>query len=90
MIRHIVTTNHILYSAFRYALGRKTTIVAHTVTEILNNWDKLDENDRKGMVKERFRYKDTHGNLGGKIDEIEWQRIIDKSVEEYIEKNGRS
>ena len=88
MKRMITTTNDTLYSAFRYALGRRTTIVEHIVTEILHNWDNLEESDKKGMVKEIFRYKEAHGNLGGKIGEEQWQRIIDKKLEEHIKKNG--
>ena len=86
----ITTTTDVLYSAFRYALGRKTGIVDHIVTEILRNWDNLVESDKKNMVKEIFKYKEAHGNLGGKIDEEQWQKIIDKKLEEHIKKNAEN
>jgi hypothetical protein len=72
-----------MISAFRYALGRRTYIVGHTVKMILENWDKFAEEDKKLMVKEILQHKDTFGDIGSKYDELEWNLIIEKKYQEY-------
>jgi hypothetical protein len=70
-------------AAFRYALGRKSAIVKHIVDMIIDNWHLHSEEDKKGMVKEIFQYKNDYGKIGHSIDEDEWMRIVEKQLEDY-------
>jgi hypothetical protein len=75
-----------MISAFRYALGRRTPIVSRTVDMILTNWDKFTPIDKDLMVKEIFEYKKDFGTIGSKYDELDWNRIVERQLEEYKNK----
>jgi hypothetical protein len=80
----------VITAAFRYALGRKTAMVKHIVDMILDNWHLHTENDKKAMVKEIFQYKNNYGKIGSNIDEDQWNRIVERQLEDYknSKKNG--
>ncbi len=62
--------------AFRYCLGRQTYAVSDCVSWLIANWDILEENDQKLIIKET-REALRHGSWISKIDEIEWCKLID-------------
>ena len=69
-----------LLCAFRYALGRRTYIVSTVVDLVLHNWDNIPKHDKILMKKEITEYKRMHGNIGDTIDELEWNKILNKEV----------
>lgn len=63
----------ILLSAFRYALDRSTYITKVVSDEIIKNWDKLEDYDKK-QVKNEINCAD---NLGMDVDMKFWHRILE-------------
>lgn len=68
--------NHMIFSAFRYALGRATYIVHMTTDFIKNNTDLLTENDMKLMIKEITEAEERDW-LGWEMDKVEWLSLRD-------------
>lgn len=66
-----------LISAFRYALGRRTYIVSHTVEALMNNWCQLSK-IKQELIKKDVREALLEKTAGDKIDEDEWRRILIK------------
>jgi hypothetical protein len=58
-------------------------MVKHIVDMILDNWHLHSENDKKAMVKEIFQYKNDRGKIGSSIDEDQWNRIVERQLEDY-------
>lgn len=74
----------ILVTAERYALGRRTYIVAWTCEVIKNNIDLLTEKDIQVMIRdieEAYSY-------GDKCDEAEWKALL-KILKERREMSGK-
>lgn len=74
----------ILVTAERYALGRRTYIVAWTCEVIKNNMDLLTEKDIQVMIRdieEAYSY-------GDKCDEAEWKVLL-KILKERREMSGK-
>lgn len=74
----------ILVTAERYALGRRTYIVAWTCEVIKNNMDLLTEKDIQVMIRdieEAYSY-------GDKCDETEWKALL-KILRERREMSGK-
>lgn len=66
---------HILISAVRYALGRRTYIVELTVNYVIKELPRLSDSCKKIMLDditehERFGYGDA-------CDERDWMRLLD-------------
>ena len=67
----------IIVSAFRYSLGRMTYVVGSIVDFIVENWEGFSLKRQKFFQREIREYKEKHGRLGMKMDEEQWQRILD-------------
>ena len=65
----------ILIAAFRYALGRATYITDTVASFILHNWDQLNDNEKKLIVREILDAKD-RGEVGQDCDWHSWKRIL--------------
>lgn len=70
-----------LLSSERYALGRKTYIVALTCSFIRRNMHFLTENDKKVMIRDIEECE----NYGDWFDKEEWMKLLN----ELKEKKGK-
>jgi hypothetical protein len=71
-----VNQDILLFSAFRYALGRRTYVVGAICEIIRANWDHMPES-RKAMFKKEIREAISTDCAGSKtIDVPEWERIL--------------
>ncbi len=66
-----------LIASFRYALGRKTYIVAEVVENILKNWDMLSSK-AKNKIQEEIKEAIKDDNAGSQIDIEQWNMILNK------------
>jgi hypothetical protein len=66
-----------LVASFRYALGRKTYIVAEVVENILKNWDMLSSK-AKNKIQEEIESAIKNDNAGCQIDIDQWNIILSK------------
>lgn len=71
---------HMLISAVRYALGRRTYIVGLTVNYVIEELPRLSDKCKKIMIdditeQERFGYGDA-------CDEIDWMLLLDALKDE--------
>lgn len=66
----------VLFSAFRYALGRRTYVVDAVVSEIERHWDEFGPNIREFYKNEIHEHLERFGNLGDACDEASWRRIL--------------
>ena len=69
---------HLLFCAFRYALGRKTYIVSVVVDRILDNWDNIPESDKTSIKREIKEAEKGFIGLGHDMDKKEWYKILNK------------
>ena len=65
------------YALVRYALGRKTYIVAEVVENILKNWDMLSTK-AKNKIQEEVESAIKNDNAGWQIDIDQWNIILSK------------
>ena len=65
----------IIFSAFRYALGRRTYVVGVVVDYIIENWRKFSIHDQERFVKE-IKEQEKEFDLGMDMDKREWYRIV--------------
>lgn len=66
-----------LMGSFRYALGRRSYVVAEVVEDILQNWDVLSEK-AKNKMHEEIREAIKNDNFGDHIDFEQWTMILHK------------
>lgn len=83
----ITDYEHMLISALRYALGRRTYIVSMTAEYIENELPKLANHCKDIMIKdieeqERFGY-------GDECDKVRWMHLLERlKAEEKGNENG--
>ena len=65
----------VLICAFRYALGRSTYMPSVIVDEIVLNWDKLTEHDKK-QIKDDIKHAIKHDMAGMGCDVRTWEKIL--------------
>jgi hypothetical protein len=70
----IVTTEDILFFAFRYALGRRTAAVSIVAGELINNANRLTPSTRLQVVKE-IDEMSTQDGLGAACDRENWEQV---------------
>jgi hypothetical protein len=68
--------NDLAWAAVRYALGRKTYMVATVCDVLIKNADKLYNQNREKMTHEILRAIET-GSAGMPVDVKDWQRVLD-------------
>ncbi|KAB1645433.1 hypothetical protein F8O06_04920 [Pseudoclavibacter sp. CFCC 14310] len=67
--------SHVLVSAVRYALGRRTYIVSDTVQAVSGQWSKLNRADKTVIVTDVVRaFKG--GSTGMPQDAEQWARLL--------------
>lgn len=77
----------ILWSAFRYALGRMTYIVDVVAGEIKRNAHRLDSLDKKKMCDE-IEEAISRGEAGQNCDIAVWQSVVDALSPNGVSLNG--
>jgi len=78
MFEKIEVEQHFIVSIFRYALGRRTVIVGQTVDLILKNWDKIENQYKKIIIREINECKEQGDEyLGDHCDRRQWERIVE-------------
>lgn len=80
-----VCDSTILIFAVRYAIGRKTGAVTRLVDWILEEWERISNEEREFIVKEILEYERLYGNLGQEWNRELWYRIINKQLFGLIE-----
>lgn len=75
--RIVYPPNHniIMFSAFRYALGRQTYVVSEVVEYLLNHWETLEQKYRVLVIKEIYESIE-NGDAGMEIDIRQWCRLL--------------
>lgn len=70
-------TNHyiIMFSSFRYCLGRQTYVVSTMVSTLKHNWEKLHPT-QKEMFKKEINEAIADNRAGSKYDVEEWEQIL--------------
>lgn len=74
----ITDYEHMLISALRYALGRRTYIVGMTAEYIENELPKLSDQCRAIMIEDIERQE----QFGDECDREDWMRLLDKLREQ--------
>ena len=72
----ISVSDHTLFFAFRYALGRMSTAPSIVVTDLIRNWNLLNEST-KNMIKEEIMEAIENQKAGMKCDVEEWKKILE-------------
>lgn len=72
------TDENILFFAFRYALGRRTSAPSIVVSRIMRVWEQLRPQTQLQMQDEIRRYPEMYGKLGDQCDIDEWQKVLDR------------
>jgi hypothetical protein len=65
----------IIFYAFRYALGRKTYVVAEVVNHIVKNWTQIHPCEREAM-KNEVAFSISQHTAGMPMDVEQWERIL--------------
>ena len=66
---------HMLISALRYALGRRTYIVETTVNYIIKELPKLSERCKQIMI---YDIEHPLGGYGDECDRVDWMRLLEE------------
>lgn len=66
---------HMLISALRYALGRRTYVVEITVDYIIKELPKLSERCKNIMIEDIER---PLGGYGDECDRVDWMRLLEE------------
>lgn len=79
-LAHREDLDHMIFSAFRYALGRRTYIVWTTVEFIIHNIDLVPKRFRDLMIREITEAEENHNNglykaLGDDCDVEQWLKL---------------
>ena len=69
---------HMLISAMRYALGRRTYIVGMTTEYIENELPKLSDQCKDVMIKDI----ESQRNYGDECDREDWMQLLEKLKEQ--------
>lgn len=83
-----ICDSHMVLSAVKYAIGRKTGTVIKIVEWVLSEWNNLDQEERIEIVKEILRYEENNGNLGYDWHREIWYRIVNKEMIGWIDELG--
>lgn len=73
-------TEHILFYAFRYALGRSTYAVIDVVDAICKEWPRISQNTRSLMQVE-IMDAINRNRAGMDMDVAEWRKVLDLSLD---------
>ena len=71
----IKVSDHTLFFAFRYALGRMSTAPSIVADDLKKNWHLLNEVTKK-MIKEEINEAIQKGRIGMKCDRDVWEEIL--------------
>ena len=74
----------VLFSAFRYALGRRTHVVNTIVREIHRTWLNHTKIQRELYCREILEHLSKFNNLGDRCDEIDWLSIVQRFQDENL------
>lgn len=77
--KYICDSNILIY-ALRYALGRKTGAVNRIVDWVLDEWNRIDSDERNMIVKEIVEFEKNYGNLGYDWHRELWYQIVNKHL----------
>lgn len=80
----VLDHNIVLFSAFRYALGRSTYVVDSIVRAIHENWYNFDAGSRSVLVEEILEHKQKHQKIGMQQDEDMWMTIVERASNESV------
>lgn len=75
---HFKDLTFLLFTSFRYCLGRKTYITSDCVELLLKYQHFLHKHQQNSIVEEIEEYREMHGLAGMQCDDDEWQKVIDK------------
>lgn len=81
----ITDYEHMLISAVRYALGRRTYIVDITVNYIIEEVPKLSDKCKRIMIQD-IEYP--YGGYGDECDKRDWMRLLAVLKGSYVSKNA--
>ena len=70
-----IDNKHIIFWAFRYALGRMTYAVDEVVEYLIFNWDKMSV-ETKEQIQKEIREAIKKKNIGMDCDKLNWERIL--------------
>jgi hypothetical protein len=70
-----VNQDILLFSAFRYALGRRTYVVGTIINIIKDNWDHISQ-PRREFFKKEIREAIERDMCGSKYDIENWEEIL--------------
>jgi len=74
----------VLFYAFRYALGRRTSVVSFMVDQIKNHWHELRPKTQDQIQHEIKLYPQMLYTLGDKCDIDNWQEVLDLKPDEDV------
>lgn len=80
----------ILSCAFRYALGRKTYVVATVCQKLVDEYPRLSDSFKERTRQEIQEYQDSFGEAGMSFDNDEWNYVkwlFDKNRHVTLEAN---
>ena len=72
-------SDHTLFFAFRYALGRMSTAPSIVADDLKRNWDEFEPSTKK-LIKEEIIKAIEDKKVGMKMDEETWQEILKLEV----------
>ena len=75
----MILSEHILFYAFRYALGRKTYSVSDVSDTIIANWEELSEIIKR-LIQKEIQEAIDEDCAGMECDIQSWSRILQLSV----------
>lgn len=73
---NVLVSEHFVISAVRYALPRRTYIVAETVDEVIRVWPELSENTRKVIARDVSTHLTYDPLPGMASDHADWLRLM--------------
>lgn len=74
-------SDHTLFFAFRYALGRCSTAPSIVAGDLKRNWDEFNPSTQK-IIKEEILKAIEDKKAGMKMDEETWNEILELEIKE--------
>ena len=74
-MKTIKVPEHLIYTMFRYALGRRSYIVSQIVSFFENNWDKL-ETKTKQLIHREIQEALDRNRAGAEMDKQQWKKLL--------------